>query len=554
MTRPWWKSAIVYQVYPRSFLDTNGDGIGDLPGITARLDYLQSLGVTALWLSPVYQSPNDDNGYDISDYRAIMPEFGTMADFDMLLHETHRRGMKLIMDLVVNHTSDEHPWFVESRASRQNPKRDWYIWRPGREGREPNNWSSFFSPSAWEWDPVTREYYLHLFSRKQPDLNWANPEVRSAVVEMMRWWLDKGVDGFRMDVINLLAKPEGLPDGPIPVGETTQRSHGGAVCANQPRIHSYLQEIHREVLRHYDILAVGECCFLSPELAPPYVEKGRNELDMVFQFDIMHAGRDVACMRERVQAWHTTLHPKAHGSVTLGNHDSPRQVSRLGNDASFRVESATLLATFVLTAPGTPFLYQGEELGMTNVCFPRIEDYRDIEMLNRYRERTARGESPQAVLEDIRTWCRDNARTPMQWTDEPQAGFTSGTPWIGVNPNYPQINARDQEADPGSVLNYYRRMIRVRREHEALVWGEYAAFDDFAPPLFVYRRSLAEETLIVALNFSDTLQPLKLESLRSGAGAEILISNYPDAGPASTLRPWEATVFRLSAGNAAFAE
>ena len=416
MRKAWWKESVVYQIYPRSFCDGNGDGIGDLRGITSKLDYLQALGVDVIWLSPVYRSPNDDNGYDISDYRAIMDEFGTMADWEEMLEGMHRRGIKLVMDLVVNHTSDEHPWFVESRKSKDNPYRDYYIWRPPRDGREPNNWASHFSGSAWQLDEATGEYYLHLFSRKQPDLNWENPEVRAAIWEMMRWWLDKGVDGFRMDVINMISKVPGLPDAPEGWG---RYQYGGLYFIHGPRLLEYLAEMKREVLSHYDVLTVGETPLVTTQDALEIAGEETGALNMVFQFDHMNLDTRepgwLADLRQIMTRWQVDLEGRAWNSLYLSNHDQPRSVSRFGDDGRYRVESAKMLATFVHMLQGTPYVYQGEEIGMTNVAFGSIADYRDIQTLNLYRECVEEmGMAPEDALAIAHTRGRDNARTPMQ--------------------------------------------------------------------------------------------------------------------------------------------
>ncbi len=536
MDRRWWKEAVVYQIYPRSFMDGNGDGIGDLSGITSRLDYIQSLGVDVIWLSPIYASPNDDNGYDIADYYALMPEFGAMEDFDELLREIHRRGMKLIMDLVVNHTSDEHPWFLESRSSRDNPKRDWYIWRPPRNGREPNNWSSYFSPSAWEYDSRTEEYYLHLFSRKQPDLNWENPEVRREIFAMMRWWFEKGIDGFRMDVINFLAKAPGLPDAP----GRGRHVWPGPLMANQPGMHKILQQMHEEVLSHYDVMTVGECHFIGPEQGYKYAAEDRKELHMVFQFDVTGAANDVRKLKERVAAWDAAFGDKAHQSVTLGNHDYPRMVSRFGDDRKYRAESAKLLATFALTAPGTPYLYQGDEIGMTNVAFGRLRDYRDIQSLRKYQMLLDQGMSEDDAFRAMRPLSRDNARTPMQWDSSPGAGFSTAKPWIGVNPNHRDINVAASEQDPSSILAYYRKLIALRHATPALAYGAYRPVDTGDSPLYVYRRELGTTGALIVLNWSS--EPVQAPSGLLTASGTPAVSSYSD-NTGTELRPWEAMVF-----------
>ena len=476
MKRTWWKESVVYQIYPRSFCDSNGDGIGDLRGIIGKLDYLKELGIDVVWLSPVYQSPNDDNGYDISDYRDIMDDFGSLADWEELLAGMHARGIKLVMDLVVNHTSDEHPWFVESRKSVDNPYRDYYIWRPPKDGREPNNWASYFSPSAWQLDETTGEYYLHLFSRKQPDLNWENPKVRAEVFELMRWWLDKGIDGFRMDVINLISKQPGLPDAPVVTPDRYQ--WGGEHFTNGPRMFEYLQEMKEQVLSKYDILTVGETPAVTPQDAIALTNEETGFLSMVFQFEHMDldAAReggltrpqlphwDLLELKQVMTRWQKGLEGRGWNSLYLSNHDQPRSVSRFADDGPYRVESAKMLATFLHFQQGTPYIYQGEEIGMTNVAFESIDDYRDIATRHLYREAVeAHGVDPQLALTVVHARSRDNARTPMQWDEGPQAGFTTGEPWIKVNPNHAAINVVQALADPHSVLHYYRQLIRLRR-------------------------------------------------------------------------------------------
>lgn len=559
MDRKWWKESVVYQIYPRSFMDSNGDGIGDLPGILARLDYLKLLGVDVVWLCPVYRSPNDDNGYDISDYQDIMPEFGAPADWERLRDGLHERGMKLIMDLVVNHTSDEHPWFIQSRQSKDNPYRDYYIWRPGRDGREPNNWLSFFSGSAWQHDPATGDYYLHLFSRQQPDLNWENPAVRQAVYDMMRWWLDKGVDGFRMDVINLISKVPGLPDAPVTGPGRYQWA--GPYFANGPRIHEFLQEMNAAVLSHYDVMAVGEMPMVSPEQALLYVAPERREVNMIFQFD--HTDLDsgpggkwdvqpwrLTDLKRVLSRWQVELHGRGWNSLYLNNHDQPRQVSRFGNDTTYRVESAKLLATLLHTLPGTPYIYQGEEIGMTNVAFASIEEYRDVETLNMYRERVVEGGADsQTVLAAIHAKGRDNARTPMQWDDTPQAGFTTGVPWIGVNPNYRRINVTQALADPDSIFHYYRRLIQLRRQFPIIVYGDYQLLLPDHEQIYPYLRRLGNERLLVILNFSDQEVMCRLPAEEVNGNWRLVIGNYEGEGrPAGlgrlSLRPYEAMVYR----------
>lgn len=562
MKKTWWKESVVYQIYPRSFADSNGDGIGDLRGIISKLDYLKDLGVNVVWLSPVYRSPNDDNGYDISDYRDIMPEFGALADWEELLTEMHRRGIKLVMDLVVNHTSDEHPWFIEARKSRDNPYRDYYIWRPARDGREPNNWQSFFSGSAWQYDAPTGEYYLHLFSRKQPDLNWENPRVRAEIYDMMHWWLKKGVDGFRMDVINMISKAPGLPDAPITSGERYQ--FGGRYFVNGPRLLEYLDEMKRTVLSHYDVLTVGETPLVSTAHAIDITNEETGHLNMLFQFEHMDLDAEPGAASSRASIrpwrlldlkqvmtrWQKDLEGHGWNSLYLSNHDQPRAVSRFGNDGRYRVESAKLLATFLHTLQGTPYVYQGEEIGMTNVAFESIEDYRDIETCNMYREYVEeRGYDPQAVLVTIHAKSRDNARTPVQWDAGAQAGFTSGTPWIKVNPNYRTINVAQALADPDSILHYYRRLIQLRKENPIIVYGRYDLIVDADEQVYAYTRTLPDDRLLVILNFSADTPVFALPGDIGFSAHDLLIANYPvepsDDIRLLTLRPYEARVYRL---------
>ena len=557
MDKAFWKEAVVYQIYPRSFKDSNGDGIGDLRGIIEKLDYLQELGVDIVWLSPVYKSPNDDNGYDISDYRDIMDEFGTMADWEELRDGLHARGIKLMMDLVVNHTSDEHPWFMASRSSKDNPYRDFYYWRPGKpDGREPNNWLSFFSGSAWEYDEKTDEYYLHLFSRKQPDLNWENPRVRQEVYDMMRWWLDRGVDGFRMDVINCISKAEGLPDA-----GSDRYAWGGEFFLNGPRVHEFLQEMNREVLSRYDVVTVGETPGVTVEDARLYTDPRRNELNMVFQFEHMGVDNgpggkwdvrpwDFRELKRILNKWQLGLQGIGWNSLYLNNHDQPRMVSRFGDDGKCRKESAKMLATMLHTMQGTPYIYQGEEIGMTNVRFGSIDDYRDIETLNMYREKVLeQGEDPQKVLKAIHYMGRDNARTPMQWDDGPNAGFTTGTPWIKVNPNYRDINVKEAMADPDSIFHYYRKLIALRKRHDIVVYGDFVPLLEDHPQIYAYLRVLGNERWLVLLNFFGSECEFALPKDVSFADAGLVIGNYPDGGRpldrTVRLRPYEARVYAL---------
>ena len=553
MNKCWWKEAVIYQIYPRSFMDSNGDGIGDLKGITQKLDYLKELGVDAVWLSPFYKSPNDDNGYDISDYRGIMEEFGTMEDFDEMQREMHKRGIRLIVDLVVNHSSDEHPWFVESRKSKDNPYRDYYIWREGRDGKEPNNWGSCFSGSAWKYDAATDMYYLHLFAEKQPDLNWDNPKVRQEVFHMMDWWCKKGIDGFRMDVISMISKDPALPDGPV---NGSGYGDYGPYAVNGPHVHEYLQEMNREVLSKYDLMTVGECSGVTIEEAKKYANQDGRELNMVFQFEHMDLDGgesfkwndrkiNLKELKQVLSKWQTELAGKAWNSLFWDNHDQPRIVSRLGDDSTreYREASAKMLALCLHMMQGTPYVYQGEELGMTNVPFETLEDFRDIESINAYHELTESGQvSPEDMMRFLRYKSRDNARTPMQWDDSENAGFTEGTPWIMVNPNYKEINAKEQMARPDSVFHFYQKLIRLRKEREIIPYGEYELLLPEDPDLYVYTRALGEHKLLVICNFRKEEKAFTLPEGFDPRKGEILIGNYPDRELQNTmtLKAYEA--------------
>lgn len=544
MNRTWWKEAVVYQIYPRSFMDSNGDGIGDLAGIISKLDYLKNLGVDVLWLSPIYKSPNDDNGYDISDYYDIMDEFGTMADFDLLLNEAHARGLKIVLDLVVNHTSDEHRWFVESRSSKDDSKRDYYIWRKGKNGKPPNNWASIFTGSAWEYDPQTQEFYLHLFSKKQPDLNWENPEVKKEIFKMIRFWLDKGVDGFRMDVINFLAKMPGLPDAKVPENHPEDEPVlDDLLYVNQPGMHEILHAMNRDVLSHYDVMTVGECGGLSPHSSLDYVAEDRHELNMIFQFDIMSWDGTPRDRLEKVDKWYRAFRGKAWNTITFNNHDSPRQVSRLGDDNHYHKESAKLIATFLMTVPGTPYIYQGEEIGMTNVYFDTIDDYRDIDIRNRYQIEIKNGKSPLAALDYLAERSRDNARTPIQWNSNPCSGFTTGQPWINVNPNFKAINVQNNEEDPDSILNYYRRLIQFRKDNQAFIYGEFSPIETDSENVLMYQRNFDEQKFLVILNWQSAEAELKAEI--DIQNARHVFSNYskPDSNE-KQMHPWEARIYK----------
>ena len=580
MKKNWWKEAVVYQIYPRSFCDSNGDGIGDLQGVISKLDYLKELGIDVIWLSPVYRSPNDDNGYDISDYEDIMEDFGTMADFDELLKEAHDRGIKIVMDLVVNHSSDEHAWFIESRKDRENPKRDFYIWRKGRKLNEvspeeaehfqsdivefqgekllpPNNWGSYFSGSAWGFDEKTGEFYLHQFSKKQPDLNWENPEVRKEVFEMMSRWCEKGIDGFRMDVISLISKPDGLPSQPIPKGSIY--GNAGAVCANGPRVHEYLKEMNEKVLSRFDLMTVGETAGVTLEEAKKYANSEGTELNMVFQFE--HVDLDINTkygfkwanekmplvpLKKNLAKWQNGLHNLAWNSLYLCNHDQPRIVSRLGEESGrLRERSAKCIATFLHMMQGTPYIYQGEELGMVNYPFSALSEFRDLESINAFSELTEKLHlSMEELFPLIAHKSRDNARTPMQWDDTKEAGFTSGKPWIAVNPNYKEINAKEELGRADSVFHYYQKLIQLRHQSELIVYGDFHLLEEEDPDLFIYERSLGKKKLLCVCNVSENTRSYSVpEKFRSG---KVLIRNVERQDAISgELAPYEAFVLEI---------
>lgn len=553
MKKTWWKESVIYQIYPRSFMDSNGDGIGDLKGITSKLDYLKELGIDVIWLSPVYQSPNDDNGYDISDYQAIMEEFGTMEDFDEMLSQAHERGIKIVMDLVVNHTSDEHRWFVESRKAEDTPYRDYYIWREGKEGNQPpNNWGSCFGGSAWKYDEERQMYFLHLFSPKQPDLNWDNPTVRQEVFDMMTWWCEKGIDGFRMDVISMISKTKDMPDGEV---------HGlygdfGPYCVHGPHVHDYLKEMNEKVLSRYDIMTVGETSGVTVEEAKKYAGEDSHELNMVFQFEHVDGhgkyGKwtdermPLPELKKTLSRWQTELYGQAWNSLFWDNHDQPRAVSRFGNDnPQYREVSAKMLATCLHMMQGTPYIYQGEELGMTNYPFEIPEDFRDIESINAYKEWCESGRvSHEEFWPCLQLISRDNARTPVQWDDTENAGFTTGTPWIAVNPNYKEINAAAELKDPGSVFHYYQKLIALRKQLPIIVYGKYTLLLPEDENLFVYTRELDKEKLLVVCNFTSEEQEFDLP--KEFRGAECLIANMSNSyrEEKMILKAYEAFVLR----------
>ena len=542
MERQWWHSSVVYQIYPRSFKDSNGDGIGDINGIREKLDYLKELGIDVIWLSPVYKSPNDDNGYDISDYCDIMDEFGTMEDMDNLLKEANERGIKILMDLVVNHTSDEHKWFIEAKKSKDNEYRDYYIWRDKVEGHEPNELGSCFSGSAWQYDETTGQYYLHLFSKKQPVFNWENEKVRNEVYKMMNFWVDKGIGGFRMDVIDLIGK---VPDEMI--------------TGNGPKLHEYLQEMNKAALEGKDLLTVGETWGATPDVAKLYSNPGRKELSMVFQFE--HIGLDQIEGKEKwdvkslelldlkkvLSKWQTELEGQGWNSLFWNNHDLPRIVSRWGNDKEYRIESAKMLATLLHGMKGTPYIYQGEELGMTNVRFDDINDYNDIESLNMYKDRLSKGYSHNEIMESIYAKGRDNARTPMQWDDSENAGFTTGTPWLAVNKNYDKINAKQCLQDENSIFNHYKKLIDIRKNNDTIIYGDYKLLCEDDENIFAYVRELNGDKILVVCNFYDKDVEFKFDG--DFNYSKVLLSNYNDSSKMIEklkLRPYEAVMYRFN--------
>ena len=552
MEKKWWKESVVYQIYPKSFKDSNGDGIGDIKGIIEKLDYLKELGVNVLWISPMLESPQDDNGYDISDYRRIYEDYGTMEDYEEMLSEAHKRDIKVLMDLVVNHTSDEHNWFIESRKSKDNPYRDYYIWKDPVNGKEPNNWGGVFGGSAWEYDEKTQMYYLHLFSKKQPDINWENEKVRREVYDMMTFWCEKGIDGFRMDVISMISKNQAFPDGEVKNG---LYGDFNPYCVHGPRIHEFLQEMNKEVLSRYDIMTVGETSGVTIEEAQKYAGEDRNELNMVFQFEHVEdacgdhgkwttAKFNFRDFKKTMIKWQEELQGKAWNSLFLGNHDQPRSVSRFGNDnPAYRETSAKMLATCLHMMQGTPYVYQGEELGMTNAYFDKLEDYRDIESINFFTELTEAGiMTPEYMMKCLMLRSRDNARTPMQWNDSAQGGFTSGEPWIRINSNYKEINAAQQLGDPASVFHYYQKLIRLRKEKDIIVYGDFEALYRDDDKIFAYTRKLDQKKLLTVCNFSD--QNAEMDIPEEFADAQCLITNLGRTvfDRNSVLRPYEAFV------------
>ncbi|MBF2261678.1 glycoside hydrolase family 13 protein [Staphylococcus capitis] len=550
MHRKWWKEAVAYQVYPRSFNDSNNDGIGDLPGVIEKLDYLKDLGIDVIWLSPMYQSPNDDNGYDISDYRAIMDEFGTMEDFDRLLKEVHHKGMRLILDLVVNHTSDEHPWFIESKSSKDNPKREWYIWKdPKEDGSEPNNWESIFNGSTWEYDELTNQYYFHLFSKKQPDLNWDNPEVRNAVFEMMNWWFDKGIDGFRVDAITHIKKTFEAGDLPLPKGKSYAPAFD--VDMNQPGIQPWLQEMKDKSLSQYDIMTVGEANGVNPDNAKEWVGEEEGKFNMIFQFE--HLGLwstgdskfDVKSYKTILNRWQKSLEDVGWNALFIENHDQPRRVSTWGDDKQYWYESATSHAVTYFLQQGTPFIYQGQEIGMTNYPFDSIETFNDVAVKNEYNIVKAQGGDVNALLNKYKMENRDNSRTPMQWDQSTNGGFTNGTPWFPVNPNYKTINVEQQIHDPQSILQFYKDLIQLKKSDEIYTYGQFNLVDEDNPNLFAYTRTLNSKKVLVVGNLTDQVSKLNVPYLIENE-QQVMLHNYSShVIDFDKIQPYEAFVIKV---------
>jgi oligo-1,6-glucosidase len=538
MEKKWWNESVVYQIYWRSFYDSDGDGFGDLRGVIEKLDYIAELGADVIWLNPFYLSPDKDNGYDISDYYSIMPKAGSIDDFEELMLEAKKRGIKVIMDLVVNHTSDQHPWFQESKSSKDNPKRDWYIWRDGKgkaiAAQPPNNWRSYFCPSAWEYDARTEQYYFHSFAVEQPDLNWANTEVREEIYKMMNYWLGKGINGFRLDAIALLAKPEGYPDADHP--EVI------SYLTNNPRVHDYLQEMNQKVFSHYDALTVGEVAYVTPEEGLLYVDEQRKELDTLFHFEVCDEMPtwDLQRFKQIQKRWYVGLWGKGWNSQFLNNHDHTRLVTRYGNDGQYRVESAKLFAAMLHTLPGMPYIYQGEEIGMTGARFEKISDYNDIAMINKYHELVGNGKNPAETLLALQPLSRDNSRTPIQWNAAKHAGFTSGTPWLKVNENYHEINVEASRADQDSIFYFYKKIIQLRKNHKVFVYGNFKPFLEENEHLYAYTREYEGEKLLFIANFSE--QPQTAEPFRM-PDAEPLLTNYPEQN--QLLQAYEVRVYLL---------
>lgn len=554
MNKKWWKELIAYQIYPKSFMDSNGDGIGDIQGIISKLDYLKDLGIDLIWLCPMYKSPNYDNGYDISDYKDILDEFGTMDDFNALLNEVHNRGMKLIIDLVINHTSHEHPWFIESRSSRDNPKRDWYIWREGKGDEEPNNWESIFKGSAWEFCENSEEYYLHLFAKEQPDLNWENKEVRIELYKMINWWLDKGIDGFRVDAISHIKKEEGLKDMDNPEGLKYVSSFEKHM--NVEGINSHLKELKEETFSKYDIVTVGEANGVSANEADHWVAEDEGTFNMIFQFEHLNLwnyeegqGFDVKAYKDVLTNWQNSLEGKGWNALFIENHDIPRVVSTWGNDKEYLTECAKAFGAIYFLQKGTPFIYQGQELGMTNVKYHSISEYDDVKTINTYNERIESGVSEKIALKEAWITSRDNSRTPMQWNSSKNAGFTCGKPWIGVNENYKRINVEVEERDENSVLNFYKKLIKLKKSNEALIYGVYDLILEEDENIFAYTRTLNNEKFLIIANLTEEKAKYIYEKEKLNS-KDLILNNYEVCAHENltefTLKPYECRVYKLS--------
>ena len=549
--KKWWKEAVVYQIYPRSFKDSDGDGIGDLKGIISKLDYLKSLGITAIWLNPIYESPNDDNGYDISNYREIMKDFGTMEDFDLLLKGMHERGIKLVMDLVVNHSSDEHYWFQESRKSRDNKYRNYFYWWPAEKGTPPYRWSFFdVNSNAWKYDAQTDSYYLHYFSKKQPDLNWNNPVVRNEIYDMMKFWLNKGIDGFRLDAFQFIAKDDTFPE--LPKEIVNNSSEVIKYYLNGPHLHEWLQEMNKEVLSKYpNVMTVAEGAGDSPESAMKFVDPDRKELNIAYHFESVDVGKHISDLglvkfKNIFSRYDIAFKDKGWLSIFLANHDQPRMVSKFGNDSlKYREISSKMLSTFVLSMRGTSFYFAGDELGMDNIRFDTIDDYNDVDTRNKYQHLKENGGDLQAFLEGQKQTSRENSRTPFQWNTDKNAGFTTGKPWLKVNPNYRTVNAEEQEKNPNSVLNYFRKLVKIRKENPVLVYGKYTLLDKNNPGVFAYTRELKGKKMLVLLNFSEKKSPFKIEI--SLAKSKTILNNYGGKSEIKNniLRPYEAMIIEI---------
>ncbi|WP_423245797.1 glycoside hydrolase family 13 protein [Macrococcus psychrotolerans] len=552
-TRKWWKEAVCYQIYPRSFKDSNGDGIGDINGITEKLDYLKDLGIDVIWVSPIFESPNDDNGYDISDYQEIMRDFGTMEDFDRLLYEVHARGMKLILDLVINHTSDEHSWFVEAKKSKDNEFRDWYIWKDGKDDKEPNNWASIFEGSAWEYDATTNQYYMHVFSRKQPDLNWENENMRQAIYNMVNWWLDKGIDGFRVDAISHIKKS--FDKGDLPGADKLGYAESFEGHMNQPGIQEYLRELKENTFDKYDIMTVGEANGVTIEDSEEWVGEENGKFNMVFQFEHLNlwdhnVGKsfDIKGYKDVLNSWQKGLEDKGWNALFIENHDRQRVSSTWGDDEEYWYESSTSHAVVYFLQQGTPFIYQGQEIGMTNYPFEDIIDFDDVHAKNIYNQELKKGVPKEEVIEMLRRISRDNTRTPMQWDDTKNAGFTKGTPWLKVNPNFEDINVFKQEKDENSILNFYKQLIQLKKKHLTLTYGTFDLIYPEDTKVFAYTRTYEGDQFIIIGNLSHDKVTLKKDESLKMSDESLVLYNYQKEERSEdifTFQPFEARIYHI---------